>query len=184
MNLVLLFIGFAILYTLQLFITRSIVLKLIVITYLFLVSSAIYFSFDSYKGWPTDEKVNKAFLIKVHIVEPTPESKGGIYIWTIPETQEQNIIATIFGYSVSNMPRAYIIPYSNKAQKEFTEAQKKLEEGMVIILNDDSPQKQGEQTGEGASQTKQDGDGNAADSGQEYEGPRISIVSPDQVMRK
>lgn len=185
MNLVVLLIGFAILYTIQLFVARSFFLKLLVITYLFAVSSAIYFSFDSYKGWPADEKIKKAYLLAVHIVQPSSSSEGKIYIWTLPENKEQNILYSIFNFiSTDDMPRAYIIPFSQKNEEEFTEAQEELEKGMVVILEGETTNKSNNTVNGNENNDKNvTGEGNGG-SDEDYGGPRITIVSPDQVMRK
>lgn len=186
MNLVLLLIGFAILYTLQIFIARSFTLKFFVVTYLFVVSSAIYFSFDSFKGWPSDEKIHKAYLLAVHIVQPSPQNKGGIYVWTLEERKEPRIFEKLFGLNNVDVPRSYYLPFSTKGEQAFAEAENQLKKGMFVILDGDLPENkgEGEQQSEGNNQNATQGDGDAVDSGEEYNGPRITIVSPEEVMRK
>ncbi len=182
MNLVYALIVFSLLYVLQLYFNRNIFLKIVTITYLFLISSAVYFSFETYKGWPTQQPIKKAYLVAVEIIQPSDKGEGAIYLWVYDEEREMNILQSIFGYSDSRAPRSYTIPYSQKASDEFTEAKKQIEEGMVVELDGEKKKGNGN---EEAKDGEPDEQGNASASYVEgYDVPRIKIIPPDQILRK
>ena len=182
MNLVYILIVFSLLYVLQMFFTRNIFLKLIVVTYLFLVSSAIYFSIDTYKGWPSSDKILKGTLVAVEILEPNDTHEGAIYLWVYDEDRDMNILQRVFGYSDSKAPRSYMIPYSQQTSDEFTEAKNQLEAGMVVELYGEKKKGIGN---EEAKEGEPDEKGNTSASYVEsYDVPRIKIISPDQILRK
>jgi len=181
-NLVYALIIFSLLYVFQLYFNRNVFLKIITVTYLFLISSAVYFSFETYKGWPTQQPIKKAYLAAVEIIQPTKESSGAIYLWVYDAERDMNMLQSIFGYNDTKAPRSYVIPYSQKSSDEFSDAKKKLEEGMVVELNGEN--KKGinnEEAKDGAP----DEQGNASASYvEDYDVPRIKIIPPDQVLRK
>ena len=57
---------------------------------------------------------------------------------------------------------------------------------MLVVLDGDMVESKGKgsEQSEGNNPNPTSGDGGAVNSGEEYDGPHISIVSPDQVMRK
>lgn len=182
MNLVYALIIFSLLYVFQLYFNRNVFLKIITVTYLFLISSAVYFSFETYKGWPTQQSIKKAYLIAVEIVQPKDDFKGAIYLWVYDEERNVNILESVFGYSKDSTPRAYVIPYSQQSNADFSEAKRKLEEGMIVELN-------GEKKKGINDEDVPDGDpneeGNVSSSSAEgYDVPSIKIIPPDQILRK
>lgn len=182
MNLVYALIIFSLLYVLQLYFNRNIFLKIVTITYLFLISSAVYFSFETYKGWPTQQSIKKAYLIAVEIIQPSDKDKGAIYLWVYDEERDMNILQSVFGYSDSKAPRSYTIPYSQQTSDEFTEAKNQLEAGMVVELYGDKKKGIGNEEAKGG---EPDDKGNTSASYVEsYDVPRIKIISPDQILRK
>lgn len=182
MNLVYALIAFSLLYVFQLYFNRNVFLKILTVTYLFLISSAVYFSFETYKGWPTQQPIEKAYLVSVEIIQPSDTFKGAIYLWVYDEERDMNILQSIFGYSDKKAPRSYTIPYSQKANADFSEAKKKLEEGMVVELNGEK--KKGTNSDE-AKDGESDKQGNASSSYvEDYDVPKINIIPPDQILRK
>lgn len=181
MNLVYILIVFSLLYVLQMFLNKNVFLKLVVVTYLFLTSSAIYFSFETYKGWPSQEKITKAILVGVEIVQPTDINEGAIYLWVYDESAETSLFEKLFSYKPKGpTPRAYSIPYSENAKGKFEEAKKQLELGATIELTsgEESPEIEQEQ-GNG----NKEGNANASDV-EDYETPSIRIVPPNEILRK
>lgn len=182
MNLVYALIVFSLLYVLQLYFNRNVFLKIITVTYLFLISSALYFSFETYKGWPTQQSIKKAYLVSVEIIQPSKEFPGAIYLWVYDQPEENtNNIGNIFSYNDKNAPRAYYLPFTQSSSDKFSEAKKQIEKGMVVELNGDVKQPvEGEEQEGGES-----GDGNKSDSdGDDYKVPSIKIISPTDILRK
>lgn len=181
MNLVYILIAFSLLYVLQMFYTKSIFLKLIVVTYLFLVSSAVYFSFETYKGWPSTDRVLKGNLVAVEILEPSDNHPGAIYLWVYDEKREKNLYQKIFHYSTSMpAPRSYVIPYSKTSKERFEEAKRQIEMGATVEISTDS-----EGTGIEAKNKKSGDKLNNSTSGvDDYDVPSVNIIPPNEILRK
>jgi len=182
MNLVYALIVFSLLYVLQLYFNRNMFLKIITVTYLFLISSALYFSFETYKGWPTQHSIKKAYLVSVEIIQPSKDFPGAIYLWVYDQPEEKpNSIVNIFSYSDKNAPRAYYLPYTQSSNDKFNEAKKQIENGMVVELNGEAKQPVESEEQEGGD----NGDGNRSDSDvDDYRVPSIKIISPSEILRK
>lgn len=182
MNLVYMLIVFSLLYVLQMFFGRNIFLKLVVVTYLFLASSAVYFSFDTYKGWPSEEKIQKGILVSVEIIQPSDDHKGAIYLWIYDEKRDATFIQKVFGYStIIPAPRAYAIPYSESAKGMFEDAKKQIEMGMTVEVTGEKALVEGEEREGGET----DENANASMSGtEEYDAPSIRIIPPNEILRK
>lgn len=182
MNLVYALIVFSLLYVLQLYFNRNVFLKIITVTYLFLISSALYFSFETYKGWPTQQTIKKAYLVSVEIIQPSKEFPGAIYLWVYDQPEENtNSILNVFSYSDKNAPRAYYLPFTQGASDNFTEAKKQIENGMVVELNGEAKQPVEGEEQEGG----ENADGNRSDSDvDDYKVPSIKIISPSEILRK
>lgn len=182
-SLVFVLISFSVLYVLQLVFNRFF-LKLAVITYLFLISSGIYFSFDSYKGWPSRDKIDRGMLVISLTVEPSETDKGAIYLWVIPEEKETGFLEKILTYNFGMIaPRSYSIPYSKQSASQFAEANEKIKQGYLVMIEGEEPDQQAE--GEGNKQQEQ-GDGTQRSNGEQenYDVPHLEIISPDTLMRK
>lgn len=180
MNLVYILIVFSLLYVLQMFYTKSIFLKLIVVTYLFLVSSAIYFSFETYKGWPTSERILKGNLVAVEILEPTDNRPGAIYLWVYDEKREKNLYQKIFHYSTSvPAPRAYVIPYSKTSKERFEEAKKQIEMGATVEISTEGKGTDIKTKGKPGDKLN-----NSTSGVDDYDVPSVNIIPPNEILRK
>ena len=179
LSLVIILISFSILYVLQL-IFNKFFLKLIVITYLFLISSGIYFSFDTYKGWPSREKIERGMLVMSLTIEPSETQKGAIYLWVIPEEKETGFLTYDFGMIA---PRSYYIPYTKQSATKFAEANEKIKQGFLVMIEGEGSEEEAE--GEGSQQQEQGGGTQRSNGEQEnYNVPHLEIISPDNLMRK
>jgi hypothetical protein len=179
-NLVIACIVFSLLYCIQLY-YKNFILKLILITYLFFVSSAIYFSFATYKGWPADDTVNKGTIVYGMVEEPTEISKGAIYLWVVPKREELNWFQKIYTYyENTKAPRAYRLPYKDKLAGAVNRAIQQINEGMIVEIDGleglppDGP--------EGKNDKGQDGV-NSGDA-EDYKVPHLVIMSPDRKLIK
>jgi hypothetical protein len=182
LSLVFILISFSILYVLQLMFNKFF-LKLIVITYLFLISSGVYFSFDSYKGWPSKDKIEEGMLVISMTVEPSEHDKGAIYLWVVPNDKELTFVEKFLTYNFGMVaPRSYYIPYSKKAASEFAEANEKIKQGYIVMIEGEKS----EEGGEGEGNQQREGEGRKQSNGEQenYDVPSLDIISPDTLMRK
>lgn len=184
LSLVAILLTFTLLYVSTFAFHRSLFLRLTIVTYLVLISSGIYFSFETYKGWPSKEKLVHGYLVYSITIEPSAEEPGAIYFWAIPEEKELNVLQDFLTYKFEmTAPRAYYLPYSKEAAERFGDANEKLKQGFVVEIGGE--QKQSDQEGKGDQQ--QDGEsGSSTGSGeqQKYDVPHLTIISPDEILRK
>lgn len=184
MTIVFLLIILAILYITQLYFNKNFLLKLLTVTYLFFVASAMYFSLDTYKGWPTSEKVKEGVLVFVIVDEPTEVSEGAIYIW-VRDSEVKFFWYQWIGYTPKDEPRSFILPYTKQTAKTFREAKKKIEEGKFVLLEEESEpsnelngsESEGEADGNGKN-------GNMNDYDEDYKVPHLKIVEPEELLKK
>lgn len=185
-NLVIALLIFSCLYVLQLFFNKSIFVKLINITFLFVFSSLIYFSFETYKGWPSKIKIPKGYLVSVMIIQPTQGSPGGIYAWVVhTEEKDLNTFERLITYKfdVQPSPRSYYIPYSKSANKAFGDAEQKMKEGNIVLIDGQGEPSEGQDgQGEGGTKDKK-GMSNSGDA-TEYKVPNLTIISPESILKK
>jgi hypothetical protein len=185
-TLVLALLVYAILSTANHF-RRNVSLNLLIVTYLFIVASLVYFSFETYKGWPTTDKAEKGELISVYIVEPRGREPGAIYFWILPAEDEDTFIEDLYTYepeAMHNPPRAHYTPYTKQKASKFRMAQEALESGMIVTMEDTSSS-DGEASAEpgSAPPDTSTGESNKGD-GEDYEVPHFKIEEPSQRMRK
>lgn len=153
-------------------------IKVAVIGALFYVSSAVWFSFDSYRGWPTDRRPDRDLvLLSVIIFEETRSTPGAIYAVGIPcatdrtlcdkYTEDDGLLARLspykaFGYTpkARNTPRTYEFEYTEENREAFAQAQANIEKGGRSTLRI-GERRDDEEGGEGG----REGDGQTADPG-------------------
>jgi hypothetical protein len=128
-----LFLLFTMIVTALGFFFNKILLKLSALTLLTILSIMIYFSFDTFKGWPSTDPIIQVYVTGIHIVPPEPGEKGAIYVWGFPRSELPKFLEYRFPLPA---PRAYYLPYSENAEKKMTKAKKKLQEGMVVTLTE------------------------------------------------
>lgn len=186
-NLVLALIVYAVLSTIPLY-KKSLLIKLVTITYVFVIASLVYFSFETYKGWPTADRAEKEQqLLAVHIVDPRGKNPGAIYYW-VSGAEEPTHLERLYVYfpsEVDSPPRAHHTPYSKKKADKFREAQQALEDGMLVTIESmENPGNVGEAkepvSGESADGNKSANSGDA----DEYDVPSFRIESPSEKLEK
>ena len=98
-------------------------------------SITLYYSFQNFMGWPTEETISTKYsqLIWFQIKEPSKVSNhpGAIYLWVreIPESEKVEGFTlrqlsdpmVWFTYPDESVPRAYKIPYTKEAHKKLRE---------------------------------------------------------------
>lgn len=191
-NLVFILLVFSIGVALQMYFYRSLLLKLMVITMMFMISSIAYFSLESYKGWPTVDSIEDGTLIAVKVEEPRDGFKGAIYLWVTPDEQEKTITEKIFSYSVDIAPRSYQIQYSEQTADEFLDANEKIKKGFIVKVTKKGKQGSSDSsngTGEGNSDNGNGSSNTAVASGnrgdaENYNVPSLTIISPEEILRK
>lgn len=192
LNLVFILLIFSIGIAFQMYFNRSFLLKILVITMLFIISSFTYFSIESYKGWPTYQKIKNGTLISVRVEEPRDEFKGAIYLWIILDPYEKSIIEKVFSYSVDISPRSYQLPYTQNTADEFLEANEKIKQGFVVKITENKNNQgdgKGDGEGEGDGGDTNGGNGTSDPNGnmgdiENYSVPNLKIISPDEILRK
>jgi len=138
------------------FVPAKYALKTVVVAASFFLASSIFFSMESYKGWPVGgvEK-ERARLLSVIIEEPDDKQEGAIYIWIVRNHKwmltgmELLDPRVALRYSGENQPRAHKLPYTQEDASGFRKAQKAIEEGMYVEIFGDKEGEggNGEQTG-------------------------------------
>lgn len=181
MTLVILLSLLATLYGAQLIFNKNFILKFIIITYAFYCASAIYFSLESYKGWPTTTVPEKARVLAIEIEHPSIDSDGAIYVWINPE--KDGTVSWIDYAPQGNPPRGIKLPYTEQAAKQYQDAKDQLTSGMMVFMEEGEAQnnEQSQTTGEGEQGASNPANGDTQD---DYKVPRLVIVSPDQVLTK
>jgi hypothetical protein len=116
---------------------RNAFLKFLVIAYLAVLASAIYFIYEGVKGWPTDDTaVVKGILSSVVIVNPSDMSEGAIYISLFPTLPSE-----WYEYQYHRKaPRTFYIKYTNDRAAEFEKAKDALKEGKEVRINGIPPE--------------------------------------------
>jgi len=178
-------------------------IKVVLIAIMFYVSSAIWFSFETYQGWPTNDRPNDdAVILAVTIFDKTNLEPGAIYVMAIPcvgavdtceEYKTDDGIITklspykIFGYvpTAKNTPRLYRFPYTTENRKAFSEARENLSKGGRSTIKGEG---KGKGKGKGAAPgDAEDGDGKSGE-GQENahidDAPQIVNEGPQDLLRK
>lgn len=185
-NLVLFLLGFATLYCIQLIFNRSIFIKILAITYLFVVSSGMYFSFDTYKGWPSDRKETKGVLVYALVIEPTSEKEGSIYLWIVPEkSKETSFITnlTTYNYPHDTAPRSYRLKYNNKLSSAVNNALEQIQNGQMVTI-----EMEGAENGGASIEGSKDETGNSKVNNngdtENYDSLKIHIVPPEEIFKK
>lgn len=116
---------------------RNAFLKFLVVAYLTILASAIYFTYEGVKGWPTDDdRVVKGILSAVVIVNPSDESEGAIYVSLFP-----TVPAEWYEYQYHReAPRTFYIKYTNDRAAAFEKAKQALIEGKEVRINGVPPE--------------------------------------------
>lgn len=134
------------------FVEGKLILKLVSIVGMFYIASAIYFSFESYRGWPASETeaMDGMVLMSVVIFDKSSKAEGHIFVEGIPclkgkcdqDIPQSPLLAElspfkVFGYipTVKNYPRLYEFAYTDANRKLFSEAQKNMKDGGRSIFH-------------------------------------------------
>lgn len=184
LNLVVAFVIFSLLYCVQLFFNRSLLLKIIVVTYLFFISSAIYFSFETYKGWPSSQKVTKGYLVATLVIEPTKYNEGAIYAWIIEKERSKTFLDKLFGFTYNgiSVPRSYKFEYTNKRASNFNHANKQMKEGNIVMV--DGEGESGEASADKGDKKGANGEMGDSSNDQDKNGLRFTIIPPSKYLFK
>lgn len=97
-------------------------------------SMSSYWIFKSSLGWPVADMPKEEMQIVASIVEePTPTSKGAIYVWYKPTN--------------SPIPRSIVIPYNKNSHEKLQQAQEKAKKGQRSYMKTVSPPRAGNTDG-------------------------------------
>ena len=167
---------------------KSSFFRVIIITYTFLIASLVYFSFETYKGWPTADKAESGQVLWVMVVDPRGTDPGIIYFWVLDKaTKEQTWIQKLYTYKPdqTSVPRSHWIPYSKRAAAKFREAQGAIQQGMVVTIDEQDSDEANSSNGKGEGKGKAKGNSDIGDSKvEDYNVPHLNILSPDELLQK
>lgn len=177
--LVALMIAFSVLYALQLYYPKIGSLKILALTILFVVSSGIYFSFETFKGWPSDANPPEGSdVLGIMVVQPSGGSDGAIYVWVTHPVEVPSAFDNMTSYIPPGLvPRGYVLPYTEQAGEEYEAANKKLKKGFKVQIGEPGNNRSADTEGNG-----EGGKGNGDE--QEYKVPHLQVASPQESLRK
>ena len=191
--LVIVAILFAVSFSLMIFFTKSVWLKLSTVAILFVISNQIYFGFESLKGWPTSEKLNgSGQLIWAIVNEPNGTDPGAIYMWVYLPEGEGWYHKYVSYHAEDTAPRAVKMPYNKNTAEQVNKAKKAMEEGYMVEvdfgenkLNDgstDGEMLEGEENQTPGSPDAASGDTTSSMIDENV--PRLKIIDPRNISRK
>ena len=166
-------IMYALLLGISLYFHETAWLRFVSIGMFFVLASAIYFTIPEFMGWPTNNDPN-GYLVSVEIVEPSDDSKGGIFLTLYPDSQ--NI--TLLSYNPPLTPRLYVLEYTISEHKKYSKVKQLLQDGFMIYVESESS-RSGEGV-EGENKNQEDMNGQNGDSlfPDEDKGERIFVKDP------
>lgn len=171
---------FALSFAFMIYYNRAFWLKITTITLLFVIINMLYFSFDTLKGWPSHEKINKGQIIYVEIIEPSDTYSGAIYLYVRLSPKEQSWYTKYinFIYWDESAPRSYYIPYTEQSNSKMREAKDALEKGYIVEIDEGLEGTEGEGSGESDSDQSNGGElPNGGDS-ENYRVPHLKLIDP------
>lgn len=171
---------FAVSFAFMIYYSRVFWFKLSTITLLFAIVNMIYFSFDTIKGWPSDDKIPKGQLVFVEIVEPTENYTGAIYVYVRHELKVSTWYSKYLSYIYwDNMaPRSYYIPYTNQSSKSMREAKEAMENGFIVEIEGESADAQSNGDGEATGEEGNGGERPDGGESENYNVPHLKLIDP------
>lgn len=99
--------------------------------------TAVSLSFESYKGWPSQEHIIKGRLKAVDIVHPGVNTNGHIYVWVYGESagESKGWVSTFLYQYPDYAPRNFVLPYTKQSAKKFSAAKKALDNGDIVEID-------------------------------------------------
>lgn len=178
LNLVILLVIFSMLYTLQLWQHRSLSLKILNVTVVFLMASLAYFSLESYQGWPSSQRIPHAQLLAVEINDSVDQNAAAIYIWVRQLPEDNTLLDSLISYRYpdAGAPRSYRIAYTEESAQKFSDAQQKLKQGFIVEINGAN-----DTADTAEAQTQGLAGGSLKD---KIDMPNIRILNPQDLLRK
>lgn len=181
---------FAVSFSLMIFFTKSVWLKLLTVAILFVISNQVYFGFESIKGWPTEEKLEgSGQLLWAVVNEPAANDPGAIYLWVYVPPPEDGWYEKYVNYHPEEAaPRAVKIPYTENTAEQINKAKQAMEDGYAVEVDfsknqvtDGSMEEEGNSNSEIPSGAEK---GDTSSTLAEENMPRFKIVDPREVARK
>lgn len=171
---------FAVSFAFMIYYSKVFWFKLSTITLLFAIVNMIYFSFDTIKGWPSDDKIPKGQLVFVEIVEPTETYTGAIYVYVRHESKASIWYNKYLSYIYwDNMaPRSYYIPYTNQSSKSMREAKEAMENGFIVEIEGESAEAQSDGDGEATGEEGNGGERPDGGESENYNVPHLKLIDP------
>lgn len=100
---------------------------------LIVLSSALYWSLTSYRGYPVLSDISIDNEVLAILVEsPSIKKEGRIYLWLKKTGNNQNHLDEILRLDYKNKPRAYQIPYTKENAKQARRAMEAKNKGYNV----------------------------------------------------
>lgn len=163
--------------------TRVHALKFAAVAMLAFITSAIYFSFENYKGWASQADWDSGQVVAVEIRRPDGGDKGAIYVWMYLDNRPKH---DWFVYVPKHRePRVYELPYTQGQEKEWTNARQALKKGMLVYLQGKGEQAEGGVKSQGGKPTEKKGENEGYGDQEDYTtAPHPKLLPPDEVISK
>lgn len=143
---------------------RHLLLRLAFLAGFAIVSSAIFFSFESFKGWPAEEFPEVGYVHKI-MVDIVNEK---IYVLMVPDETPKPWYNLVLYSQDKNIPRLFLYPdYSDELAEKFKKAAEQMRDGYVVEFRLQT-------------QYRSSGDG-------EFQGdfaPELIVTPPNEVLTK
>jgi hypothetical protein len=175
------FLVFTFVASLALYFSKAHLLKFLLVGLLFYITGAIYFSFESYKGWPTSEDFTKVQVMWTDSVQPSKKGAddGAIYVWGYEVNDERKDIPWYTYSPPVRAPRAYVFPWTEEFEQKTKEAKEKIKGGSIVIMEESEQGVPGEEEG-----TEAKGGALSMGSAKEYKPPTLRIYAPQEAFSK
>ncbi len=137
-------VAFAVLMALILYYVQGkMALKVSSVAVFFFIASSIYFSFNSYKGWPAETQfTGKAEVLWIDVAEGPTDEESSIFVWLKSgDLKYKKEIAkawfdprSALAYDPQGYPRAFRLPYTKEGAKFADKAKRAIKEGGKVTL--------------------------------------------------
>jgi len=130
----------AALIAIQFYFAKSMILKIVAITFFLLTFSSLFFTTESYKGWYSSEGRIYGYLLSAQVYEPTDIDPGAIYLWVVNKDVEKTWVEQLLTYIPEKKfsPRSYFLPYTEDDAAATSDAKQRIKDGMIVTVDIES----------------------------------------------
>ncbi len=184
---VLYFVGYAVFLGITLYcIVGQLVLKAAAVGAYFFLASSVYFSVDSFKGWPSVETIREEVqVVWIDVDERDTVDESSIYVWTRKKPNDDPRVwydprHALEYFGELREPRAYRMPFTKEGAKFAKRAQRAIASGQKVMLEGE-PEAGSSVPGAGKKAVRGDGGGGFTLG---FDGITGKILNAFEVLRK